>query len=337
VRVEAAAWRGKPIYFQIVGPWTRPDRMQTFAFGAGMKAFAIAGCGLAVLLLLATVLLARHNTRRERGDRRGAARLAGFTAGVYMLIWAFGGSHVSGFGELVLFLGALSYSLLLAGGVWILYMAVEPIARRRWPHSMIGWSRLLAGGFRDPLVGHDVLVGVTLGMVSALILALHQFLLLRFGGTPSLSVALGSLLGVREAIATFLLVIPNCVIQALLWFVLIFVLRVILRRDWLAAAAFVVVYVLLNVLASTVAPVVGALCSAAQTALLVFVMLRFGLLALIASSFVYVLLILFPITADFSAWYAGASLFAVLGVAAIAAFAFRTSLAGRPLFGDAEL
>jgi hypothetical protein len=66
-------------------------------------------------------------------------------------------------------------------------------------------------------------------------------------------------------------------------------------------------------------------------------MLRFGLLALIASSFVYVLLILFPITADFSAWYAGASLFAVLGVAAIAAFAFRTSLAGRPLFGDAEL
>jgi hypothetical protein len=28
VRVETAAWHGKPIYFQIVGPWTRPARMQ---------------------------------------------------------------------------------------------------------------------------------------------------------------------------------------------------------------------------------------------------------------------------------------------------------------------
>jgi hypothetical protein len=66
-------------------------------------------------------------------------------------------------------------------------------------------------------------------------------------------------------------------------------------------------------------------------------MLRFGLVALIASSFVYELLLLFPITADFSVWYAGTSLFALLSVAAIAAFAFHSSLAGRPLFGDVEV
>jgi hypothetical protein len=46
---------------------------------------------------------------------------------------------------------------------------------------------------------------------------------------------------------------------------------------------------------------------------------------------------LFPITADFSVWYAGASVFALLSVAAMAAFAFHSSLAGRPLFGSAEL
>jgi serine/threonine-protein kinase len=28
VRVEAAAWRSKPVYFRIIGPWTTPDRMQ---------------------------------------------------------------------------------------------------------------------------------------------------------------------------------------------------------------------------------------------------------------------------------------------------------------------
>jgi hypothetical protein len=49
------------------------------------------------------------------------------------------------------------------------------------------------------------------------------------------------------------------------------------------------------------------------------------------------LLTLFPVTTDFSVWYAGVSLFAVLSVAILAALAFRTSLAGRPLFGDAEL
>jgi hypothetical protein len=58
--------------------------------------------------------------------------------------------------------------------------------------------------------------------------------------------------------------------------------------------------------------------------------------ALIASFFVFEFLLMFPITADFSSWYAGTSLFAVLSVALLAAFAFHSSLAGRPLFGEAE-
>ena len=337
VRVEAAAWRGRPIYFQIVGPWTRPERMEAFMFNASMKALAMIGLGIGGLLLVAAVLLARYNTRRERGDRRGASRLAGFTACVFVLIWVFGGSHVAGLGELALFFGALSFALLLAAGVWILYVAVEPIARRRWPHSMIAWNRLLAGGVRDPLVGRDVLVGLTFGAVSALVAKLHEFVLLRFGSMPSITVQPPSLLGVTGAVAGFLALIPNSVLLALVWFVLIFVLRAVLRRDWLAAVAFVLIYMALNWLATPAAPALAALFGAVQTALLVFVMLRFGLVALIASSFVFELLLMFPTTADFLLWYAGASLFALLSVAAMAAFAFHASLAGQPLFGDADL
>jgi len=336
VRVEAAAWRGKPIYFQIVGPWTRPDRMQTFMLTAGIKAFAITGLVLTGLLLAAAILLARHNTRRERGDRRGAQRLAGFSACVFMLIWIFGGSHVAGFGELLLFFGALSYALLLAAAVWVLYMAIEPFARRRWPHSMIAWNRLLAGSVGDPLVARDVLVGLTLGTAAALVTKLHQLVLLDFGETPSIAVQPESLLGVKGAVAAFLTLIPNCVVTALVWSVLILVLRVALRRDWLAAGAFVLMYVVLNVLVATASPVLTALFSAVSTGLLVFTMLRFGLVALIASFFVFEFLLMFPITADFSSWYAGTSLFAVLSVALLAAFAFHSSLAGRPLFGEAE-
>jgi len=332
VRVEAAAWRGKPSYFQIVGPWTRPQRMQTFTPNANLKAVGITILAIGGLLLVAAALLARYNTRRERGDRRGAMRLAGFTACVSLLLWVFGGSHVASFGELALFFGALSFALLLAAGVWLLYMAVEPIARRRWPHSMIGWSRLLAAGFRDPLVGRDALVGLAFGTAAALVASLHLLVIQRFGSMPSVSVRPLSLLGVSGTLAGFLALVPDCVLSALVWFVLLFVLRTALRRDWLAAAAFVAIYMGLNWVATPASPALAALFGAVQTALLVFVMLRFGLLALIASSFVFELLLLSPMTADFSVWYAGASLFALVGVAAMAAFAFHSSLAGRPLF-----
>ncbi len=76
--------------------------MQSFQLSSNLRTFAFIGLGMAVLLLVAAVLLARHNIRRERGDRRGAVRLAGFTAAIFMLMWAFGGSHVAGVGELAL-------------------------------------------------------------------------------------------------------------------------------------------------------------------------------------------------------------------------------------------
>jgi len=59
-----------------------------------------------------------------------------------------------------------------------------------------------------------------------------------------------------------------------------FVLRVVLRRDWLAAGAFVAIYMALYGLTATALPVLAALFGAVQTALLVFMMLRFGLVAL---------------------------------------------------------
>ena len=28
LRIEAAAYRGKPVFFDVIGPWTDPERMQ---------------------------------------------------------------------------------------------------------------------------------------------------------------------------------------------------------------------------------------------------------------------------------------------------------------------
>jgi hypothetical protein len=67
--------------------------------------------------------------------------------------------------------------------------------------------------------------------------------------------------------------------------------------------------------------------------LIVWVLYRYGLLALVSAVFFLHLNIFFPITSDFSAWYAGDFLPALLVSLALAVYGFYTSLAGQPLFG----
>jgi len=336
LRVEAATWRGRPVYFQVIGPWTRPERMQAFQLNPSLTAARIILVVAALLSMLAAALMARYNARRGRGDQRGALRLATLTAAIYLLIWAFGGTHVADWGELKLFAGAFGWALVLAVAVWTFYMAVEPFARRRWPHSMITWNRLLAGNLRDPLAGRDLLAGIAFGVATALVTSVHVLSTIHFGAAPSVAVVPVCLLSVPKAITLWLAILPNSIASTLFWFLAIFVLRAVLRREWLAALAIVLLSAVFAVIGYTEELALNAVFSALETALLVAVMLRFGLTALIAANFAYALLLVVPMTADFSSWYAGISLFAVLSVAALAAYAFQTALAGRLLFGDGE-
>jgi len=65
--------------------------------------------------------------------------------------------------------------------------------------------------------------------------------------------------------------------------------------------------------------------------LAVFVLLRFGLLALIATEAFSQFLTGVPRTLDFSAWYAGIGVASRVLVALMAIYGFRASLAGRRL------
>jgi hypothetical protein len=108
----------------------------------------------------------------------------------------------------------------------------------------------------------------------------------------------------------------------------LFVLRVLLRKQWAAAIAWVVLF---TVLASGDP---GGWVSALIFSLLaVFVMIRFGLLALVANHVVFSILQQFPLTTQGSAWYAGIGLTGILLIAAMAFYGFYTSLGGRAVFG----
>lgn len=74
-----------------------------------------------------------------------------------------------------------------------------------------------------------------------------------------------------------------------------------------------------------------------QLALLFYVLHRFGAVAYAAATVFRDMMFRTPLTSDFSAWYAPRSAAVLLLMAALVTYAFRISLAGKPIFGDAML
>ncbi|MCG8457457.1 MAG: hypothetical protein MI919_14380, partial [Holophagales bacterium] len=68
--------------------------------------------------------------------------------------------------------------------VVLVYLALEPTIRRRAPEVLVGSTRLLAGRFRDPRVGRDLLAGLVMGLATAAACALLNRLSLGIGHEP---------------------------------------------------------------------------------------------------------------------------------------------------------
>jgi hypothetical protein len=289
---------------------------------------------IVIALLLVAVLLscvvARRNARLGRGDRRGATRLAAFVFALMLLAWALGATHVPDLRELLLLLTATSWALFFGALAWVFYLALEPYARRLWPQVLISWSRLLAGAFRDPLVAGDALVGIAFGAALALLSFLRSFTAELLGGSL-FTHDLYPLLGLRQLAAELLAGIPISIALAIPLCFFLVGLRAGLRRKWLAVPAFILVLGLPNVLSSDL-PLLAAAGQVLGLAVVLIILLRFGLFALVVANFTEHTLVALPLTLDFSAWYIGLSLFTLLAFAALAALAFRLALAGRPLF-----
>jgi Protein kinase domain len=338
VRVEAAAYRGKPVYFQLIWPWTQASRMQT---GHETTTSAVAYIIPVVLLwviLIGAVLLARRNQRQGRGDRRGAFRLAVFVLVILLLGWVMTAHHVPTSHEFGLFVMGLSYWLFFAALAWLLYIALEPYVRRRWPVSIISWSRMLAGQLRDPLVGRDVLIGVTFGVLVHLWFVLQQFAEGWFGKLAPIpwTNALDPLLGARGELGQLLNIIPPDIAYPLAAFFLFFLLRLFLRRERLAATAFVLIFVLVDALPGQHLAV-DAVFVAILYAGWIVVLTRFGLLPLVVHMISADVLTQSLLTSNLSAWYAVPTFMGVAFVLALAIYGFKTSLGGQAIFSGAAL
>jgi hypothetical protein len=326
-----AAYRGHPVYFQMIGPWSKPSRMPSVQQTGKERVLYGVFITTIISVTLGAALLARRNVRDGRGDRRGAFRLGFFVFSVILLAWLFGAAHAPTVREGEAYLLAISQGLFVGVSAGLFYLALEPYVRRRWPQTLIAWSRVIEGRLRDPVVGRDLLVGILFAICVMAIVFLISWL-------SSASLARESLypaLGVRQTVAFFLTTIAESIISSATLFFLIFLLRILFRNQWLAAGVpmllFAIVIFLLLVSAGG-NPVLGLLGCMVVAALYIVALMRFGLIALLTLYWTNDLLGSLPLTVDPSAWYAGSTGVVIAAVLALAVFAFYTSLGGQRVF-----
>jgi serine/threonine-protein kinase len=332
LRVEAAAWRGKPVYFDLIGPWSAPRRSPHESKSAGQRLSQIIAVVMIISILAGGVLTALRNYALGKSDVRGAFRLATAVFVIAMALWVCLNHYVPTLATFAHFIIALSTSLFISAATWMFYVGLEPFVRRRWPHAIISWTRLLAGDLSDPLVGRDLLWGSLLGVLWAIIVGVGFLFLKHEGATPQLPNA-ELLMGTRQLLGSGIQNIGVCIIGTLEFFFLIFLLRVVLRNQWLALAGFIAIYTAINTLQSDhpqiMWPVWLLVYSLAAGAVS-----RFGLIVLATALFTGDTLLNLPYSLDFSTWYSAHAVAMVAVCLALAAWGFYTSLGGQKVWKD---
>jgi len=339
IRIEAAAYRGRAVSFRIVEPWSESTASTNSGWVRPSDAVPslfqrLLFVAINLILILTLTLLARGNLKRGRGDRKLAFRLASILATMMMTHWLLAAHHVPESSQLQIFFGGLYRSAFVFGLAGLMYLALEPYARKLWPRALISWVRLLNGQFRDPVLGRDVLVGCVRGIVLTFIIRSAGLSSLWLGGAPPRPdypphpAELLALRGVRESIAELIQVHVNIATFTLYLFIALLLLRLIFRKTWIAVAIHWSLYVFVF------SPAYGYLSAAVVATSWHVVFFRFGWLPIVVSTICADALVGFPLTTDLSAWYAHATILVSAFCLALAIYGFKVSLAGRPAFKD---
>jgi hypothetical protein len=328
VRVEACLRSGQPVFVVIEDPPFSEDPVGSISGGPSREPTSALWFQLMFFMVTIIALpLAWLNHRNGRIDRMGSMRLASVVFVLQFVVWVLRATHTPTLNlELSRLCVACLQALGVAALVAILYAALEPLARRYWPEMLIAWARLLTGRWRDAVVGHHVLVGVCFGCALALLFATERAVVLALGWQarepPTTENAAEVLLGGRVAASAILAALHDALARALLFLLLLALLRAVVRRPLWAA-------MLAALLLSAVVIPRGAHPATAWLALGVcgvglgvWIMVRFGFIALTVALFISLVLNRFPFAWSARAWSFDLSLAALAVVAAVALAGF---------------
>jgi hypothetical protein len=331
VHLEGAALGGRPVFFQIFEPWSETT------IGApptppGISVGAIVGLAIGALVIVGAILRARRNVRTDRADHAGAMRVA-IVLLVADVLWGLSLAHhvVAPFPMVLTLAVVLAGATLLGSLAYVVYLALEPDVRRKSPRTLVSWSRVIAGGFRDPLVGRDLLIGAAVGVGIELLRQLQALSPSWIGRAPDLARPPiffdGSVL---RMLAYILGESSQAALVATILLLTFVLLMVVLRRKALAAACFVVL--LFAIVGAQTTHWIQWPFSVLLVAVVVVTVSRLGLLPLVVAEIVQNALFETPLVLDPSSWLAPASYTVLIFVLALAVFGLRTSLAGQRVF-----
>ncbi len=316
IRAEAAAFRGRPVWFRAETLQKGGDR------GSGEPFIRF----LMVAMILLAVVLARRHLRLGRADREGARRIAVFAVLAVVLATLLRMSRVDFPRVWVLMFAAT----LLTVACWAFYLALEPLVRRSWPHTLVSWTRLLRGRLIDPLVGRDALIGVLGGIVVTLVMQAGRLA----GGAASARwpASPGLLTGGRHVLASAIDTLNSGVGECLLILLLLALLRRLLRSSGAALAAALCLVIVPQFLGSPTELATHLLIRSILWGLII----RPGLLAGVVAEFVRFSLGLALMTTHLDAWYADSALAGILVTLALAGWGLYGALGGPRHFAEAR-
>ena len=274
--VQAAAYRGKPVTFSILGKWAINPTKTSDGPAQPRPEFG----ALAFVFWVAMCVIAFRNWKVGIGDRKTAFAVGAVVFALGFIAHYLRASHRP---DAFTQMGILVAAIESAGGMaifqWCVVMAFEPFVRHYFPTMLVSSTRLLRGQFTDPVVGRDVLLGCLIGVLFAGIRGLMSVIgiePLLFPYDSSLDesrVFLGRCLG-SQIVA----------ITASLYFAAhLVIIRFVTRSFWIAVlGATVVHWTFVTFSLKMSATYWGWAGFACFLGLMAFVLIRYGMLAFIA-------------------------------------------------------
>ncbi len=164
-RVEAASLAGRIAALKVVFPWTKARREPSKAPAGAALIGPLVNIGLTSMAVLFGLIFAARNLRLNRADRKGAFRLALVTGALVLIVWVGTSHHVATPWEWDMLSNSFADACFDGLAMWVLYLALEPAVRSRWPQALVTWNRLLAGRFADAQLSAHILTGAAAGWV----------------------------------------------------------------------------------------------------------------------------------------------------------------------------
>jgi serine/threonine-protein kinase len=308
-----------------IDPWKRLGQWGLFA--------------LLMLVIAGAAVMAKRNIESHRMDYSGAWRAGVFMLASTLLAMILRADTLRSESSLagnLLWMFALSF--LMGAVLCMLYIAAEPFVRRVWPEAIVSWTRIVIGartsgdprrhglfsGWTDPLVGQSLLIGAILGIAAMVVMQLWALFPGWLGHPPARpfvsALGIGAINSTREAFS----VLARCVLLGVLLGTLPLVacvlVKLVFRRTSLALVVVgllqAILWGLMNSPMTWPAWLLFALLGAAS----MFVLVRYGVVALMSAGFVYHAATSMPITFDSASWMFSTTVMTLLLLTALGAY-----------------